>query len=192
MHREELLNMLYNYRTRYMDEVAFVRRAIDLVNREEHIFERRMPIHVTASTWVVSPDREKVLLMHHKKYSQWFQPGGHADGDPDVLNVALRECAEETGIDPAQIKLIDAEIFDVDMHSVPKIGAIEAHGHIDVRFAVEIDDRLPIPGNHESHEVAWFSLRDVMHYSRLRSTYRILEKTRALRNPVAVMRERYA
>jgi 8-oxo-dGTP pyrophosphatase MutT (NUDIX family) len=191
MHREQLLDLLYDYRPRFMEEVSFVRRAIELISQEEYIFERQMPIHVTASTWVVSPDREKVLLLPHKKSNQWFQPGGHADGDPDVLSVALRECAEETGIDAAQIRLIQPQIFDVDLHSVPKIGAIEAHGHIDIRFAVEIDDRLPIPGNNESHAVAWFTLRDVMHVSRIRSTWRMLEKTRALRNPVAVMRERY-
>ena len=41
--------------------------------------------------WVVSPDRSRVLMMHHRKLDQWFQPGGHADGDADILRVALRE-----------------------------------------------------------------------------------------------------
>ena len=126
MHRNELLNLLKQYRTRYMDEVSYVRRALQLVSTHETIFERASRIHVTASTWVVSPDREQVLLMHHKKYGQWFQPGGHADGDPDVLNVALRECAEETGIDPAHIRLVDAAIFDVDLHSVPTVGEVRS------------------------------------------------------------------
>lgn len=191
MHRNDLLNMLKRYGTRFMDEVVYVRRAIDLIKQDEHVFERAMPMHVTASTWVVTPNREQVLLMHHRKYDHWFQPGGHADGDPDVLRVALRECAEETGVDPSQIKLIDPAIFDVDIHSVPTVGATPGHDHIDVRFLVEIDDRLEIPGNNESHAVKWFPLHEVMHYNNFRSTYRMLEKTRAMRNPVNVLRQQY-
>jgi 8-oxo-dGTP pyrophosphatase MutT (NUDIX family) len=182
MHRNELLNMLQNYRPRFMDEVVYVRRAIDYIQANEDVFERAALLHVTASAWVVSPDREKVLLMHHRKYGHWFQLGGHADGDPDVIRVALKECAEETGLDPAQIKLIDTAIFDLDLHDVPRIGQVQAHGHIDIRFVVEIDDSLSIPGNNESHEVKWIPVYEVLHYNNFRSTYRMLEKTRSLRN----------
>jgi len=192
MHRTALLNLLGNYHPRFMDEVGYVRRAIDFIKENENVFEREAPVHITASAWVVSPDREKVLLMHHRKYGQWFQPGGHTDGDADVLRVALRECAEETGLDPSHIKLLDSAIFDVDIHEVPTIGQVLGHGHIDIRFTVEIDDRLPIPGNNESHAVEWFPLRHVLHYNKLRSTYRMLEKTRVMRNPVIALRQRYA
>ena len=192
MHRNDLLNLLRNYCTRYMDEVSYVRRAISYIEQNEDVFERAAPIHVTGSAWVVSPDREKVLLMHHRKYDHWFQLGGHADGDPDVINVALKECAEETGVDPAHIKLIDSAIFDVDLHDVPRIGQVQAHGHIDIRFVVEIDDAINIPGNNESHEVKWFSLYEVMQMNRFRSTYRMLEKTRNLRNPLVKLRRRSA
>lgn len=182
MHRNELLKLLQHYRPRFMDEVVYVRRAIDYIQANEDVFERAALVHVTASAWVVSPDREKVLLMHHRKYGHWFQLGGHADGDPDVIRVALKECAEETGLDPAQIKLIDTAIFDVDLHDVPRIGQVQAHGHIDIRFVVEVDDALVIPGNNESHEVKWIPLYEVLHYNNFRSTYRMLEKTRSLRN----------
>ena len=192
MHRNELVNLLSNYHTRFMDEVAYVRRALAFIQANENVFDRATPVHITASAWVVSPDREQVLLLHHRKYNQWFQPGGHADGDNDVLRVALRECAEETGLDASHIRLLDPAIFDVDIHDVPSVGQVPAHGHIDIRFVVEIDDRLPIPGNNESHAVAWFPLHQVMHYSKLRSTYRMLEKTRAMRNPVNVLRQHYA
>ena len=192
MHRNDLLNLLRNYHTRYMDEVAYVRNAIAYIEQNEDVFERTAPVHVTSSAWVVSPDREKVLLMHHRKYGRWFQLGGHADGDPDVINVALKECAEETGVDPAHIKLIDSAIFDVDLHDVPRIGQVQAHGHIDIRFVTEIDDSIDIPGNNESHEVKWIPLYEVLHYNNFRSTYRMLEKTRAMRNPVNILRQRYA
>ncbi len=192
MHRAELLNLLTSHHSRFMDEVAYVRRAIDFIHAHEKIFDRETPIHVTGSAWVVSPDREQVLLLHHRKLNRWFQPGGHADGDNDILRVALRECAEETGLEPGQIRLIETSIFDVDIHRTPAMGAIPLHEHIDIRFIVEIDDRLNIPGNDESLDIAWFSLHDVMHYNNFRSTYRMLEKTRAMRNPVNALRQRYA
>lgn len=192
MHRNELLTLLANYRSRFMDEVTYVRRAIEFINAHEQIFDRATPIHVTASAWVVSPDREKVLLILHRKLNRWFQPGGHADGDNDVLRVALRECSEETGIAPERIHLIDPAIFDVDMHSTPAMGQVPAHDHIDIRFVVEIDDGLPIPGNDESHAIEWVPLYRVLHYNNFRSTYRMLEKTRAMRNPVYVLRQRIA
>jgi 8-oxo-dGTP pyrophosphatase MutT (NUDIX family) len=182
MHRNELLNLLQNYRPRFMDEVTYVKRAIAYIQENEDVFERTALVHVTASAWVVSPDREKVLLMHHRKYGHWFQLGGHADGDPDVIRVALKECAEETGLDPAHVKLIDTAIFDLDLHDVPRIGQVQAHGHIDIRFVVEVDETLAIPGNNESHEVKWIPLYEVLHYNNFRSTYRMLEKTRAMRN----------
>jgi 8-oxo-dGTP pyrophosphatase MutT (NUDIX family) len=182
MHRNELLNMLTNYHSRFMEEEAFVRRSIEFVNQHEKIFDRETPVHVTGSAWVVSPDREQVLLMHHRKLNQWFQPGGHADGDADILRVALRECAEETGLEPSHIRLIDSSIFDVDIHTTPAMGNTPPHEHIDIRFVVEVDDWLPIPGNDESHAVEWFPLHQVLRYNNNRSTYRMLEKTRGMRN----------
>ena len=87
MHRNDLLNMLTHYHSRFMEEEAYVRRAIDFIHQHESIFDRETPIHITGSAWVVSPDCEQVLLMHHRKLNQWFQPGGHADGEPDILRV---------------------------------------------------------------------------------------------------------
>ena len=166
-----------------MDELAFVRRSIDFVEHHEDVFYRELsPAHVTGSAWVVSPDRSQVLMMHHKKLDQWFQPGGHADGETDIVRVALKETAEETGIDASHIKLANSNIFDVDIHTIPQRGSDPRHQHIDIRFLIEIDNRLPVPGNDESHDVLWIDLQNVSRYNRNRSTYRMLEKTRTLRN----------
>ena len=163
--------------------MAYVSRAIEFIRHHEKVFDRQLlPAHVTGSAWVVSPDREQVLLLHHRKHAQWFQPGGHADGDTDIVRVALRECSEETGIELTQISLIDSTIFDVDIHVIPAMADIPQHEHIDVRFVVEIDDRMEIPGNNESNAIAWLPLREVLRYNNSRSTYRMLEKTRLMRN----------
>lgn len=186
MHRQELLQLLKNYKTRFMDELAFVNRSIAFVEQNAEVFLRELkPAHVTGSAWVVNQDRSRALMMHHKKLNAWYQPGGHADGDSDIIRVALRETAEETGIDLSEIKLVSGEIFDVDIHTVPAQGMDLAHEHVDIRFLIEINDQLPVPGNDESHEVLWIDLHNVPHFNRNRSTYRMLEKTRALRNSTA-------
>jgi 8-oxo-dGTP pyrophosphatase MutT (NUDIX family) len=186
MHRQELLNLLRQHCTRFMDEAGYLSRAISFIETQPDCFKRELrPTHVTGSTWVVNPGRDRVLLLHHKKLDQWFQPGGHADGDADVLRVALRETIEETGLDPSQVKPLGVDIFDVDIHTIPTMDDEPPHEHIDIRFLVEIDDRLPVPGNDESHQVEWVSVHKLASYNNNRSTYRMLEKMRRLRNRVA-------
>ena len=186
MHRRELLGLLARHRTRFMEEAAYVVRTRAFVEAHEDCFHCDLwPGHVTGSAWVVNPSRDKVLLMHHRKHGQWFQPGGHADGDADILRVALRETAEESGVDPSHIRLVDGAIFDVDIHAIPASERGPAHEHFDIRFLVEMDDDLHIPGNDESHEILWVPLPLVSRYNNNRSTYRMVEKTRRLRNLTA-------
>lgn len=182
MHRRELLNLLKRYKTAFMEEAAYLRRSIDFVATHEDCFYRELwPAHVTGSSWVVNPNRTHVLMLHHKKHDQWFQPGGHADGQADIIAVALRETQEETGLSPDLIKLVSDEIFDIDIHAIPAIASDPPHEHIDVRFLVEMDDSLEVPGNDESHQVIWVPLAQVSRYNNNRSTYRMVEKTRRMR-----------
>jgi ADP-ribose pyrophosphatase YjhB (NUDIX family) len=125
-----------------MEESAFIDRARAFVESHPDCFHCDLwPAHVTGSAWVVNPERSRVLLMHHRKHDQWFQPGGHADGHADIVAVALRETAEESGIDPDHIHLVDGRVFDLDIHRIPASHRGPEHDHIDVRFLVEIDDR---------------------------------------------------
>lgn len=183
MHRQELLSLLDRHRPRFMEEAAYVARARAFVAEHADCFYRELwPAHVTGSAWVVNPDRSRALLMHHRKHDQWFQPGGHADGDADILRVALRETAEESGMDPAHIRLVDGDVFDLDIHIIPAGHGDPRHEHIDVRFLVEMDDDLPVPGNDESHDILWVPLDAVSRYNNNRSTWRMVEKTRRLRS----------
>ena len=182
MHRQQLLDLLANYQTRFMDEAGFVSHAIHFIQQNTDCFYRELwPMHVTGSAWVVNPIRDKVLLLHHKKLDQWFQPGGHADGDADILKVALKETTEETGLDASHIRLVGENIFDVDIHTIHANTHDPRHEHIDVRFLVEVDDNVVVPGNDESHDVIWVGLNQVSRYNNNRSTYRMLEKTRAIK-----------
>ena len=182
MHRSELLALLDRHSTRFNVESGYIRRTCAFVERHPDCFNRELHEgHVTGSAWVVSPDRESVLMLHHRKLDQWFQPGGHADGDNDVLRVALRETSEETGVDPAHIRLVDDAVFDVDIHTILASYEAPRHEHIDIRFLVEIDDSLPLPGSDESHDVLWVDFHDISRFNNNRSTYRMVEKTRELR-----------
>ena len=181
MHRRELLNLLDRHRSRFMDEAAYINQTRAFVEAHTDCFHSGLwPAHVTGSAWAVNPPRTHALLLHHRKHDQWFQPGGHADGDADILRVALRETSEETGLDATHIRLIDDGVFDVDVHTIPASHRGPRHTHYDIRFLVEMDDDIAIPGNDESHDVLWVALADVPRFNNNRSTMRMVQKTRQL------------
>ena len=101
MHRNAVLILLRKHAERVADahEAEMVAAAIAFVEAEVECLERTCrPGHLTGSAWIVSPDRTRTLLTHHRKLGKWLQLGGHADGDPDLLAVALREAREESGL----------------------------------------------------------------------------------------------
>ena len=164
-------------------KAVLLERFTRFIEDHDDCFERSLSVgHLTGAAWIVDATGSRVLLTHHRKLNRWLQPGGHADGDNDVLRVALRETSEETGLDPDQIQLLSDEVFDVDIHTIPASRHDTWHEHIDLRFLVQIDNRLPVPGSDESHEVLWVDLRHVSAYNNNRSTWRMVEKTRQLRN----------
>jgi len=181
MHRRELLQYLNHYKTPFIQEAAMVGRTCQFVMQHKNCFDRHLAVgHVSGSAWVVNPARTHTLLMHHRKLNFWLQPGGHADGDSDILRVILKEASEETGIDMQHIKLLSDQIFDVDVHTVHESVHDPRHEHFDIRFLVEIDDQLPIPGNNESLEIGWIDLKDVSRFNNALSFHRLVAKTRKL------------
>ena len=74
--------------------------------------------HMTASAFVINRDASRILLLYHNQMDCWAWPGGHADGCPDLLQVALRETWEETGVQAAPVcdGPISLDIFPVAPH----------------------------------------------------------------------------
>jgi len=116
------------------------------------------PAHFTASCWLVSADGERALLMHHRKLDRWLQPGGHADGEGDLEQVALREAEEESGL--ADLSVTPG-IFDLDAHEIPARGGEPAHWHYDVRFVVRATASEAFVANDESRAMAWRGVQDI-------------------------------
>lgn len=115
--------------------------------------------HLTASCWVLNHDQSKVLLLHHAKLNKWLQPGGHADGDENLVRVAQKELEEETGL--TDYSLVSEDIFDIDIHGIPERKGVLEHDHYDVRFLFRASASSTITKNHESNALEWVDLEDV-------------------------------
>ncbi len=154
MHRNPLLQLLENHQPFNPEETQFKLQMIEFVNQNPDCFERSLLIgHITGSAWIVDKSRKFTLLTHHRKLDKWFQTGGHCDGDSDVLNVAIKEAMEETGL--TDIQAISANIFDIDIHEIPERKGVPTHLHYDVRFLLEADMNEPLIISSESSDLAW-------------------------------------
>ena len=173
MDRSTLVGMLQSYSTPFPEERKFIPSFLELL-RDSDCFQRtHLPGHVTGSSWIVNPAKTKTLLVHHGKLNRWMQPGGHADGDEDVLGVALREAEEETGV--TKLKATEA-VFDIDIHAIPARKDLPEHLHFDIRFLVEADESEKVVVSEESHDVRWVRLDELEKFTTERSVTRMKEK----------------
>ncbi len=152
--------------------------TIRFVQEHEDCFLRScVPGHLTGSAWILSPDRTRTLLTHHHKLDKWLQLGGHADGDTDLLAVALKEAREESGLN--NVHAVSAEIFDVDRHWIPARKSDPGHYHYDLRFMIEADPAEPLVISSESKDLAWVEVSRVAALNPEESMARMVRKTLA-------------
>lgn len=141
--------------------LAFVRSEPGCLDRST------LPGHVTASAVVLSAGSDRVLLTLHRKLGKWLQLGGHADGQPEPHDVALREAEEESGLPdlafapPAPWSRLSVPFpvpFDLDVHEIPATAREPAHWHFDVRYLLETFRPSATRVTSESVELRWFPL----------------------------------
>ena len=158
--RAPLCKALQKYAESHPEQKITADRMLDFVRSTPHCFERSHAAgHMTGSAWLLNPAGDKALLTLHHNLQRWMQTGGHADGDPDILRVALKEAEEESGI--TGIVPISGEIFDVDIHLIPARPAKgePAHFHYDVRYLLRAPhEQYAI--SQESDDLAWWSAED--------------------------------
>ena len=139
--------------------LAFLERNPDAFYRSNLL------AHMTASAWVVNPQRSKALMVYHRLYDSWSWAGGHADGEEDLLAVALREVREETGVQrlrPVTEDIYSLEVLTVDGHE--KRGQyVPSHLHLNLTYLLEAEEDQPLRiCEAENSGVAWFPLADAL------------------------------
>jgi len=162
----DILEQIKQYRPWNAQEVADQALMLQWLEQENDLFSRSSPAaHFTASAWVVSPDRSRVLMAYHNLYRSWSWLGGHADGEQDLLSVALREVQEESGLEnvrPVLNDIYSLEILSVSGHE--KGGTyVPSHLHLNVTYLLEADPTVPLRHKpDENSAVAWFSPEDAI------------------------------
>lgn len=116
---------------------------LEYINTFDDVLTRENKMcHFTASNWIVNKDRTKVLMIYHNIYKSWAWTGGHADGDGNLLHVALKEAEEETGIKNLKVLsdgIFGIQILTVDSH-IKRGKFVSSHVHLDCCFLIEADE----------------------------------------------------
>lgn len=142
-----------SYAIRHCDEAQTVAQFHDFMREHADAATRELAYgHLTGAAWLVSADGQRVLLTHHRKLQRWLQLGGHADGDVDLVAVALREAEEESGL---RDLAIEREIFDLDRHWIPDHRDVPGHWHYDLRYVVRCCGDEQFAVSEESLALAW-------------------------------------
>lgn len=131
----------------------------------ENCFSREnLILHFTASSWITDQSREHVLMAYHRLYDAWAWTGGHADGEEDLLAVALREANEETGVHawPLSKDIFSIEILTGNGHEKRGI-YVPSHLHLNVTYLLQADRNEAIRSKEDENKaVAWFTLDEAL------------------------------
>lgn len=139
--------------------LSFIDAHPDVLDRTNRV------AHLTSSAIIVNPTMTKVLFAHHNLYRSWGWVGGHNDGDPDLLGVALKEAHEETGLD--DLVPVSDSIFMIDVIHVTnhlKHGHyVGDHLHLNVTYLLMGDEtQTPRHKPDENSGVRWFTLDEAL------------------------------
>lgn len=136
--------------------------------------------HITASAWIVNNNKDKVILTFHKKLEMWIQLGGHTEKNETVIDAALREAYEESGLE--EIRVLDENIFDVDVHEFPEKDNNKSHYHYDIRYLLEADEDKIIKISNESKDVKWVKFDELDTLIEEKALKRMMEKVLIMRS----------
>lgn len=161
------------YERTYPEESEIITRFRRLLEKPDAFLRTCRPGHFTASALILDDSRSRVLLVKHRKLGIWVQPGGHADGEENLLNVTRREVEEETGLSGCRAENF---VLDLDIHPIPRRKEESAHDHYDVRFLFFADPSLPLVISDESDALQWVDIETLSQYTQDESMLRMLHK----------------
>lgn len=158
---ETLIQQLERYKPWNEQEERDRLLILQCLREQKDIFTRSNRLaHMTASAWVVNPNRSRILMAYHNIYHSWSWLGGHADGEADLLSVAIREVQEESGIchvRPVSEEIFSVESLTVDGH-VKRDEYVSSHLHLNVTYLLEASDEESLSiKKDENSGVAWFT-----------------------------------
>jgi 8-oxo-dGTP pyrophosphatase MutT (NUDIX family) len=161
--RDEALANLKRYMEVFPAEAAALQRLHQqLLTDPEDIFCRKNMLgHITTSALVLDVATWRVLLIDHQLLKRWLQPGGHYEGPGSLLDSALRETDEETGVSDVHVHpWHDASecAFDIDTHEIGANPKKEegAHVHHDFIFLTVVKSAHALtPQAEEVFDAKW-------------------------------------
>jgi 8-oxo-dGTP pyrophosphatase MutT (NUDIX family) len=164
-----------DYRPSDARERGYQARMLELLALPDPTSRHQLvPGHLTASAFVLSPERDAVLLILHKKLQLWLQPGGHIEpNDVSLLAAARREVAEEVGL--ALPNSVTGAVFDLDIHRIPARKDEPSHEHFDVRFCFQAPT-LAFEINDEVVDARWANLSQIDQLTSDESVLRVARK----------------
>lgn len=173
--QNQLIDLLTLHIPFDQEEENYRKITLNFIANTKDCTNRQSPDgHITASAWVLSPNRTAALLIHHKKLNRWLQLGGHVENDQSIQDAACREAQEESGI--IDLQLIDKGLFDIDIHLIPARKNYPSHYHYDCRFIFQ-STTLRFVVNDESHNLAWVSIAEITEEVADKSIIRMARKT---------------
>ena len=166
---KELIEKIERFVPINEQEEADKKIILHFLKTQNDIFLRSsLSAHMTASAWVVNRQRTKVLMAYHNIYNSWAWLGGHADGEADLLSVALREAKEESGIrnvSPVTEDIFSLEVIAVEGHE-KKGEYVPSHLHLNVTYLLEADESESLKiREDENSAVGWLTFDEVIEKS---------------------------
>ena len=160
-----LFERIQNYIPVNQQEEHDKEQILQFMRSNEDCFEREnLTGHMTVSVWTVNKERTKSLMAHHNLYNYWAWIGGHADGNKNLSEVALKELNEETGVKNARLvseEIFSLEILGVDGH-VKRGKWVPSHLHFNVTYLAEADEEETlIVKEDENSAVKWWALEEI-------------------------------
>lgn len=142
---------------------------LDYIERYDNVLLRENKIaHITSSGLVLNRSLDKMLMVHHNIYNTWSWTGGHADGEKNILKVAIKEAVEETGvsnISPLTESIVSLDILPVYGH-MKKGKYVSAHLHLSISYVLIANEKDTLTVKEDENSgVRWVKLNDIGDFS---------------------------